>query len=168
LAVALYPGNAQNLARPHLQIDSMKPPGHAQILYFEDRFPGRDFRFFEPEEHLTAHHHLGELSFARLRRGRLTHDLAASQHRDAIGDVEHFVELVRDEHDRLAVGLEPPQVVEQVLGLRRSQHRGGLVEDQDIDASVQRLEDLDALLLSHRQVLDLAARVELEPIVLSL
>ena len=34
------------------------------------------------------------------------------------------------------------------------QHRGRLVEDEDVRAPVERLEDLDALLLADRDVLD--------------
>jgi hypothetical protein len=46
----------------------------------------------------------------------------------------------------------PAQGDEQLLGLLRRQHRGGLVQDQDARAAVQRLEDLQPLALAHRQV----------------
>ena len=79
---------------------------------------------------------------------------APPQHRDAVGDVEDLVELVADEHDRLAGLAQASEVLEQLLGLLRREHRGGLVEDQHVDAPVERLQDLDTLLLADRQVLD--------------
>ena len=45
------------------------------------------------------------------------------------------------------------QHAEQIVGLFRCQHTGGFVEDQGIGAAIQRLEDLDALLLADRDVL---------------
>ena len=56
---------------------------------------------------------------------------AAPDDGDLVGDREHLVELVRDEDDRQALGLELAQVVEELVDLLRHQHRGRLVEDQD-------------------------------------
>jgi hypothetical protein len=44
------------------------------------------------------------------------------------------------------------QRVEQRLSLLRREHRGGLVQDQDARAAVQRLQDLQPLALAHRQL----------------
>jgi hypothetical protein len=41
-----------------------------------------------------------------------------------------------------------------MVGLGRRQHAGRLVEDQDVGAAIERLEDLDALLQPDRQFLD--------------
>ena len=73
----------------------------------------------------------------------------------AVGDVEHLVELVGDEDDRLALGLERAQDREQLVRLLRRQHGRGLVEDEDVGAAVERLQDLHALLLADRDRLDL-------------
>ena len=48
--------------------------------------------------------------------------------------------------------------------LRRGEHRGRLVQDQDLDAAVERLQDLDALLLADGEVLDRRVRIDLEPV----
>src|SRR3989304_5484091 len=53
----------------------------------------------------------------------------AAKHRDPVGDLENLVELVADEHDRLARVAQLPQVAEQLLGLPRREHGGGLVQD---------------------------------------
>jgi hypothetical protein len=52
--------------------------------------------------------------------------------------------------------------LEQVPGLLRRQHRRRLVEDQDVGVSVERLHDLDALLLADPDVLDESARLHRE------
>ena len=48
--------------------------------------------------------------------------------------------------------LEVAQDAEQMVGLLRRQHAGGLVQDQDVGAAEQGLEDLDPLLHAHRQL----------------
>ena len=58
--------------------------------------------------------------------------LAAAQHGDAVGDGEHFVELVADEDDGLAVGRHLAQGVEEGFGFLRREDGGRLVEDQNV------------------------------------
>ena len=53
---------------------------------------------------------------------------------------------------------QQPQRGEQRLGLRRRQHRGRLVEDQDARIAVERLQDLDPLPLADRQRADTRRR----------
>ena len=83
------------------------------------------------EQHLAPDHQLGQAALA----GALAVDrrdlLAAPQHRDAVGDVEHLVQLVRDQDDRRAARDERAQNAEQLVDFLRRQHRGRLVEDQD-------------------------------------
>ena len=52
------------------------------------------------------------------------------------------------------------------MRLLRRQHRGRLVEDQHLRPAVERLEDLDALLLGDGDVLDPRVRVDGEPVAL--
>ena len=49
------------------------------------------------------------------------------------------------------------------FGLLRRQHGGRLVEDQDLRAAVERLQDLDPLLLTDRDRRDRVRRVDGEP-----
>ena len=62
-----------------------------------------------------------------------------------------------------APALEAADEVEQVLGVGLVQRRGGLVEDEQLDRLVQRLGDLDQLLLADADVLDLGVRVLAQP-----
>ena len=80
--------------------------------------------------------------------------LPAPQDGDPVGDLEHLVQLVADEDDRHALALEALEDPEELLRLLRREHRGRLVEDEDVRAAVERLQDLDALLLADRDVLD--------------
>ena len=50
------------------------------------------------------------------------------------------------------------RIVEELLGLLRREHGGRLVEDEDLRAAVERLQDLDPLLLADGDVLDRAHR----------
>ena len=93
--------------------------------------------------------------------------LAAPQHGDPVGDLEHLVQLVADEDDRLAVG---PQAARRSSNssrrLLRRQHGGRLVEDEDLGAAVERLQDLDALLLADGDVGDERGGIDGEPVLL--
>ena len=78
----------------------------------------------------------------------------APDHGDGVGDLEHLVELVVDEDDRVALGLQLAQVAEQLLDLLGHQHGGRLVEDQDPGAAEEHLDDLDPLTLADLERLD--------------
>ena len=51
-----------------------------------------------------------------------------------------------------------------MIGLGRRQHAGRLVEDQDVGAAIERLQDLDALLQADRQFLDDRVGIDLQPV----
>jgi hypothetical protein len=53
----------------------------------------------------------------------------------------------------------------QRVRLRRRQHRRRLVEDQDLGAAPERLDDLDPLLQPDREVADAGVRVDVEAVV---
>ena len=103
---------------------------------------------------LAADHELGELARRTCRPARAWDRRAAAQHRDAVRDAQHLVELVADEHDGDALGAQVAQRAEQLVDLLRHEHGGRLVEDQHPRAAVQHLEDLDALPVADAEVLD--------------
>ena len=59
-----------------------------------------------------------------------------------------------DENDRVTVVAQPAQHRPQLANLRRRQHRGGLVENEDFGAAKQDLQNLDALRLADREIGD--------------
>ena len=70
------------------------------------------------------------------------------------------MQLVGDDDDRLAVGLHVADDAEQLLGLLRGQNCRRLVEDQDVRAAVQHLDDLQRLLLADAHLVDLLVEVK--------
>jgi hypothetical protein len=61
---------------------------------------------------------------------------------------------VGDEHHSTARVAERAQDGPQLAHLEGREHGGGFVEDEDLRAAIQRLQDLDALRLAHGQVRD--------------
>ena len=91
------------------------------------------------------------------RRGsQVPTTLAAAQNRRGVAERPDLVELVADVEDRAALGGEPAQRREQLLGLLRREHRGRLVHDQQLRRLQQAAHDLDALPLADRQRPDIA------------
>ncbi len=72
------------------------------------------------------------------------------------------MELVADEDDRHALAHEVLENAEELDGLLRRQHGGRLVEDEDVRAAIERLEDLDALLLPDGDALDALVGIDRE------
>ena len=71
---------------------------------------------------------------------------------------------MRDQDDGLALFLEQAQDFKQRGRFLRRQHGRRLVEDQDIGAAVNLLEDFHALLRADGEVLDLCQRVDVEAV----
>ena len=103
---------------------------------------------------LAADHQLGELLGRGVRGVGGADRGAAADDGDLVGDRQHLAELVRDEDDGQALGLEPAQVLEERVDLLRDQDRGRLVEDEDAGAAVEDLEDLHPLAVGDAEVLD--------------
>ena len=55
--------------------------------------------------------------------------------------------------------------LEQRVGLRRREHGGGLVEDEDIGAAIERFENFDALLQADGEIADGRIHVDLEAVI---
>jgi hypothetical protein len=158
LAVALDPGQAVDLRAAHVQVEPgqhvLAPRDHPDVLDLEHRLPGGRLALDPPQQHRPADHHLGHLVGVGVGGGHGVDHLAVAEHGDPVGDLEHLVQRVGDEDDRLAVGLELAHVGEQLLDLLGDEHGRRLVEDQDVRPPVQQLEDLDPLLLADADVLD--------------
>ena len=126
------------------------------------RHVARDARPARRRLDKAADHQLGQRALARVLRRQRGHQPAAAQHRDAVRHAQYLVELVADEDHAQALRDQLPQRDEQELGFDRRQHCGRLVEDQDLRAAEQGLQDLDALTLADREVDDQRVRVHLQ------
>ena len=111
---------------------------------------------------LAADHHVDQL----FRRGvpaiQRAHMLAPTQHRDAVGNAEHLLDLMADEDDGLPRPAERLDAFKQALHLLGHQNGGGLVQNDVLRLAVEHLEDLDALALAHRQVAGDAVQIKIE------
>ena len=57
---------------------------------------------------------------------------------------------------------QPVEDAEQLIGLRRGQHAGGLIKDQDLRLAVERLEDLDPLLHANADLVDAFVGIDIK------
>ena len=90
----------------------------------------------------------------------MANDLATPHHRDAIGDLEDFLQLMGDENNRFAGAHQVAQNAEEFHGFLRCQHTGRLIQDQDVGAAVENFYDLHSLLQPDRQITDAGVGVE--------
>ena len=112
----------------------------------------------------VADHHVGQRLLVGVLGGDVADVLALAQHGHAVGHVEHLVQLMRDDDEGLAVGLHVAHDGEELVRLLRGEHGGGLVENEDVRAAVEHLDDLDGLLLRNGHVVDLLIGVDVEPV----
>ena len=159
LSVALHAGHAQNLAGAHLQRQPVHGRQatviqHVQLLDDQHRLARLRRFLLHLQDDVAADHHGGQRLLRGALRLRMAGDAPVAQHRDVVADFEHFLQLVRDENDAHAALLQRAHDGEEALRLLRRQHGSRLVEDEDVGVTIKRLDDLDALLHAHRQVLD--------------
>jgi hypothetical protein len=165
LAVALHARHAEDLARPHVEGQALHRGvtpvvGHHQVTDPQLGLGGRGRRLLDVEQDLAAHHQRRQRRRGGLAGiGRADH-LAPADHRDPVGDRQHLAQLVGDEDDRLALVGEALDHLEELVDLAGRQDGRGLVEDQDRRVAEQGLEQLDPLLLAHRQVGDAGVGVD--------
>ncbi len=121
LAIASDARDAKNFAAPDLEGHALEPvhaaAPHAQILDLEDHIAGFGGRLVDLQQHLAAHHHLGQ--FGRGCLGgldRIGH-LAPAHHADGVGDLHDLAQLVGDQDDRFPLRLEPFEDAEQLIRL---------------------------------------------------
>ena len=85
-----------------------------------------------------------------------------THHGDDVRGVADLAELVRDEEHRLALAAERGEDAEELVGVLGSQDRRRLVEDEQVGASVEGLEDLDALAMADAEIGDARVGVDLQ------
>ena len=115
-------------------------------------------------DQLAADHHAGQLLAVGIRTVDGTHHLAQPQHGDAVGDVHDLAHLVADEDDALALRHQLAHDGEQALHLDIRQGGGRLVQDQQLRAVIQRLQDLGTLLLAHGDLRDQAIQLHVQAV----
>ncbi len=118
---------------------------------FEERI-ARDARRSRVELANVASHHQTHNLFGRHRSLSTTDEAAVAEHDDAIADLAHLLDEVRNVDDRVTPCLEATNQRKQMGDVVTSQAAGGLVEDHDAGANCHRTRDLDELLLGNRKL----------------
>ncbi len=120
------------------------------------------------EQHLAADHFLGQLLLGGVLRFRASHDFAVAQHRHPIADVKHDRQFVGNEgHQGQVAAGHGTDGFEERLGFNRGQGRSGLVQDQHICPPVERLQDLDDLLLTFAELPNLGPQVNSQAVLIA-
>ena len=168
LTVAVDARDADDLALPHLQADPVHQLDAAlvdnrQIGHGQHRGARLAGLFVDLQQHIAADHQPRQLLAGRPLGGQRADHLAAAQHGDPVGDLQHLVQLMGDEDDRRAALRQRADGGEQLLSLLGGEHRRRLVEDQHLGTPVERLQDLDPLLLGHPDRLHAGVRPHLQP-----
>src|SRR5207249_8821680 len=136
---------------------------HAQRRDLEDHVAGVRPAAIDAEADGSTDHELRELALGAVRRSAAAGDPSAPDHGDAIRDLEDLVELVADEDDARALRAKLPEHAEDLARLLRREDGGRLVEDEDPRVAVDRLEDLNALLLADGELIDAGRGLDIEP-----
>ena len=169
LAVAGDPGHAKDFAFAQDERNAVDARDAAVVAHHEIPRLERDSArmsgaLVDPEDHLAPDHGVGELGRRGHRRFEVRDDFAPAHHRHAVGEIHDLAQLVGDEDDRLVLALEHAQHLEQLIRLGGRQHRGRLVEHEDLGAAHQRFEDLDPLLQADRQFADDGVGIDFEAV----
>ena len=83
-----------------------------------------------------------------------------SQHGNAMRHANHFSEFVADENDGQTLRNHLREGVEQGFAFLRREHGGGLIQNQDARAAIQRLQNFHALAFAHTQARHLGIGID--------
>ena len=162
-ARAHEPGDADDLAAPHLQVNAFDEGLFvalgvvgAPVTHLKRHFADVRLALRVAVGHLAAHHGPDDAVLAHLLGVAVEHfnRAAIAQHRDGVGHVGDFIELVRNQDAGDALAFELQQQLQQGVAVGFVQAGRGLVQDQQLDLARQGLGNFDQLLLAHAQVGD--------------
>ena len=131
------------------------------VLDAERRLARRRRLFLDAQEHGAPDHHGGELLLGGLGRGLPDHGPSAD-HGDPVRDRLDLSELVGDEDDGGPGVREPSHDFHEPVRLLWGEDGRRLVEDEQLRASGQCLDDLHSLLDADGQVFYLGVGIEVE------
>ena len=152
LAAAGDAGNAQNLPAVGGKADILQHMDSFAVIQVQalDHQAGHRVHrvgAVDIQVNLLAHHHLGQLSLAGLRGFHGGDMLPLAQDSHPVADLHDLVQLVGNDDNALSVFPHAAQDGKQAGDLLGGQHRGGFIQDQDVRAAVQHLDNLHRLLL---------------------
>ena len=167
LAIAGHAGDADDLARANVEGNAantfdLVDIDHAQVAHLKDGFAGLRRGLVDLQQDLAADHQLGQFLGRGFGGFDGCHHLAAPHDADIVGVLHDLAQLVGDQDDGLALIPQAIENAEQVIRLGGRQHAGGFIQDQNVGLAVQRLQDLDPLLVADRKLLDRLVGIDLQ------
>ena len=111
----------------------------------------------------AADHQLDQLAFGDVGNRALRHEGAVAEHRPAVGDAEDLVELVADEQDGLALGLERFNQIVKLCDLLVGEGSGWFVHDDHACIDRQGAGDGHQVLAGNAQVAQPRVGVQIRP-----
>ena len=172
LAVAVDAGDAEYLARAHVEADAVHgvllvdARGDGEVPHAEHGLLRLGGVLDDFQLHGAADHHVGERLLVGVLGLHRADAAALAQDGHAVGHRHDLVELVGDEEDALALAREAAHDLHQLVDLLRREHGRGLVEDEDVVVAVEHLQYLHALLHADGDVLDLGVEVNVQAVAL--
>ena len=169
LSVAFYSGHAENLPLMEGETDAPQPGilllvHGVQVTHFQDHFVGHGGFSGRGRRKLRANHEFCQIMSSDVLGLDRGDRFPPPQHGYGVRDLEHLVQLVVDEDYGFALGLEVTHVAEELLDLLWHQHRGGLIEDQDLGAAKQRLDDFHSLTLTNLERFGQVVGIDGQPV----
>ena len=157
MAIAFDASHSDYLTGSHLEIEPIDGQVLAiivdtQISNYQDRCLWFCFAFFYLENHIAAHHELGETFFVCFLRRSATGYSTIAKHYDTVSNCHHLAEFVSNKKHTHAQGSQVPHHLQKLIRLLRCQNRGGFIKDEQINVFAKRLENFDALLSSHCEI----------------
>ena len=137
---------------------------HREVLDLQQGLARRSLFLVHAEQYAAAHHHRGELRAVGLGRRYMIDHAAGAHHGDAVGQRHDLAQLVGDQDDGPALVSQRPQDAKEVVDLLRREHTRRLVEDQDVGAAVECLQNLHPLLQADGQRAHDGVGVDVEPV----
>ena len=135
-----------------------------QPFDLDSRFGIHGIETVDVQRYGVPHHHVGHFLCVGVFGEHIAYELAVTKDGDPVGEGLDLVHLVCDDDNGLAVVAHVAQHRKELVGLLGRQHGGGLIQDQDVGASVQNLYNLDSLLLRDGHIIDLLIRVHLKAV----
>ena len=169
LPAARDPGDSEDLSRVGrkadvLQLQNPVDAPYGQAFHLDARLRVHGVGPLDVQHDRMTDHHVGHFLGVGFGRGHVADELPVAQDRHPVRQLLHLVHLVRDDDHGLAVVAHVAQDGKQLFGLLRGEHGGRLVQDQNVRAAVEHLDDLHGLLLGDGHVIDLLIRVDLESV----
>ncbi len=111
----------------------------------------------------VADHRRDELVVAEIADRRIGDQTAVAHHDNLLADLVNLLQMVRNEQERHALGLQAGDMIEELADLAGFEPRGRLVQDNEAAALSEGAGDLEKLALPHGQFAGALVGIHVEP-----